>query len=369
MPEDARWWEKRKQELVAIAREAGPIYVINEEALNETLFDLLSFEAVDEVLYPVALNVYPRMLDALGRIGAGFVCASAGDVAALGVSVPSRYGSRILLVGEEPMAAFFDPPDVSGAVAAVFDPEPVRRRPERYQDRETLVGILVCQACSDGPGPGPLVEALAGAGANVRGMYLPWSDGVSMNGVQSALNRWRKSLGRDAVLALGQGMGTAFDKATGRLDFERTAGNVSELRDAFGARAVWLVPGEHILSEIGALLVPVERVFRSGDRMCIQTQAGTGGTITGALHREKVPVWNLTGTGRGDATRMAVCGPGGPGDSTVWPAVVLAVPEPGDILLLPLCGFPGAISGVESPCSTQPDVCYLNARRICQVPL
>ena len=50
------WWHARKAELLALAEEGSPLYVYNEETLNETLFDLLSIEAVNRIFYPVKIS-------------------------------------------------------------------------------------------------------------------------------------------------------------------------------------------------------------------------------------------------------------------------------------------------------------------------
>jgi hypothetical protein len=39
MPND--WWQSRKDELLAVASQESPVYVYNEETLNEIFFGLL----------------------------------------------------------------------------------------------------------------------------------------------------------------------------------------------------------------------------------------------------------------------------------------------------------------------------------------
>lgn len=369
MPHRTRWWEERKQELVSIARETGPVCVVNEEALNETVFDILSLEAVDEMVFPVALSAHPRMLDALARVGAGFLCGSQEDVDDLGTTLPIRYSSRVLLAGEKAIAVFSEPPDLVRVVTAVFGPDFVSSRPELFLGREALVGVPAHRADADEPDTGPLFEALAAAGARVQGAYLPWGGRVSLERTQTALEYWSESLGEGGVLALGRGMGMAFDEDTARLDIERTNEIVGGLRDLFRAQSVWLDPGERLFSEVGVLLVPVEQVFRSGKGYCIRTPEGNAGAILAGLRLESAPAWNLTGAGRGEAMPMPVYEPGAPEYSAGQPVVVLPVPEPGDVLVLPLFGLPGGTREQEARGSRHLGVCYLNARRICQVSL
>ena len=63
MRRSQEWWHARKGELLALAEEGSPLCVYNEETLNETLFDLLSIEAVNRVFYPVKANPHPKILE------------------------------------------------------------------------------------------------------------------------------------------------------------------------------------------------------------------------------------------------------------------------------------------------------------------
>ena len=66
------WWHARKDELIALAAKESPIYVYNEETLNETLFDLLSLDPLDLLFYPVHANPHPKILRKVFEMDVGF---------------------------------------------------------------------------------------------------------------------------------------------------------------------------------------------------------------------------------------------------------------------------------------------------------
>ena len=60
--------------MLAMTGQGFPLYVFDEETLNEILFDLLSIDVIDCLFYPVHANPHPKILrkaveqgDAAGR--------------------------------------------------------------------------------------------------------------------------------------------------------------------------------------------------------------------------------------------------------------------------------------------------------------
>ena len=76
MSRTQEWWHARKETLLGLAEEKSPLYVYNEEILNDTLFDLLSIEAVSRVYYPVEANPHPKILEKAYELDVCFKCRS-----------------------------------------------------------------------------------------------------------------------------------------------------------------------------------------------------------------------------------------------------------------------------------------------------
>jgi len=92
------WWSPRKEELLRVAGKECPIYVYNEEALNETLFDLLSIDALDLLFYPVHTNPYPKILRKAFELHVGFKCVSIDEITHVLKNFPKLEPQRILFV-------------------------------------------------------------------------------------------------------------------------------------------------------------------------------------------------------------------------------------------------------------------------------
>jgi len=66
----------------------SPLYVFNEETLNEIFFDLLSIDAIDRLFYPVHANPHPKILRKGVEMGLGFRCISCDEMDGLSKAFP-----------------------------------------------------------------------------------------------------------------------------------------------------------------------------------------------------------------------------------------------------------------------------------------
>jgi hypothetical protein len=169
------------------------------------------------------------------------------------------------------------------------------------------------------------------------------------------------------MLVLGRGLGVEVSLKTGLLDPERTRAGLEPLRDAFPGMEILLEPGERILSVAGALLFPVERAFEEEGRVFAEVTPGLEEAALEGLGRGGGRLVNLTG---GDPERTAPVrvvdrgvakGRAGEGLTALMP-----VPRPGDVLLVSRMGV--TMASNRPSCEAFRER-YLNARRICQVPL
>ena len=81
MSED--WWQLRKEELLRLAGDGTPLYVYNEEVLNETFFDLLWVDGLDRIVYPVRANPHPEVLRKAFEMDLDFGCVSSHEITSL----------------------------------------------------------------------------------------------------------------------------------------------------------------------------------------------------------------------------------------------------------------------------------------------
>ena len=90
------WWFERRDELKVLSKEKCPLYVYDDETLNDTFFDLLCIDAVDTLFYTVAANPLPRILEKAYQLGAGFKCASSVELEHVSRAFPGLESQKLL---------------------------------------------------------------------------------------------------------------------------------------------------------------------------------------------------------------------------------------------------------------------------------
>ena len=75
---NANWWQSRREELLTLAEKQCPLYVYNEETVNDLFFDLLSIDSLQGLLYPVSMNPHQKILRKAFEMDLGFSCISTG---------------------------------------------------------------------------------------------------------------------------------------------------------------------------------------------------------------------------------------------------------------------------------------------------
>lgn len=94
------WWDLRNEDLLALAEKEAPLYVYNEETLNEIFFDLSAMDVLSGLFYPFHLNFNPRILQKVIDQDIHFRCYSLGEVNHLREHFPKLPPERILFLSD-----------------------------------------------------------------------------------------------------------------------------------------------------------------------------------------------------------------------------------------------------------------------------
>ena len=92
-----RWWDLRREDLLALTEQA-PIYVYNDESVNELFFDLLSMDALQGLYYPYGLNPHPEMLQKAFEMDASFRCNAFDEITSLRRMFPRISPAQLCLL-------------------------------------------------------------------------------------------------------------------------------------------------------------------------------------------------------------------------------------------------------------------------------
>ena len=94
------WWDLRNEDLVALAEKAAPLYVYNEETLNEIFFDLSAMDVLAGLFYPFHLNFDPQILQKAIDLDVHFRCNSLAEVNHLREHFPKLPPERIFFLSD-----------------------------------------------------------------------------------------------------------------------------------------------------------------------------------------------------------------------------------------------------------------------------
>ena len=95
-----QWWHFRKEDLIALGEAQAPLYVYNEETLNEIFFDLSAMDALSGLFYPYHLNFHQAVLQKAFELDAYFRCNSLSEVDRLRGHFPKLPPGRIVFLSD-----------------------------------------------------------------------------------------------------------------------------------------------------------------------------------------------------------------------------------------------------------------------------
>ncbi len=86
--------------MLALAEKEAPLYVYNEETLNEIFFDLSAMDVLAGLFYPVSMNFNPQILQKVIDLDVYFRCNSLAEVTRLREHFPKLAPERIFFLSD-----------------------------------------------------------------------------------------------------------------------------------------------------------------------------------------------------------------------------------------------------------------------------
>ena len=141
-----QWWHFRNEDLIALGEARAPLYVYNEETLNEIFFDLSAMDALSGLFYPYHLNFHQAVLQKAFELDAHFRCNSLLEVARLRDHFPRLPPSRIFFLSDHEHKRECEDAAHQGLQVAVrADKNTMNACLEMFQDKS----IFVCLDMGD----------------------------------------------------------------------------------------------------------------------------------------------------------------------------------------------------------------------------
>ena len=372
------WWSERKDDLTALMRGRDSLYVYNEETFNETLFDLLSIEAVDGLYYPVKANSNVKILNKVYELDVGFMCVSSVEINHLLQHLPGA-SPRILFIPEFSAPEDYELAFNCGAAIILRSILPVKIWPNIFQNRAIFVSIDIE---TDNSAPKTRIGStdiksvaniLTGFDVKVSGLHIQSKKRIGQlpdtTKIVLSLEKMSKYFPDADILCMGRGMGLILNQDKGVLDIPATWHSLTGIDDICPDYQLWIEPGNPVISHAGVLLTRVMESKLKGEICCVLINDGMeilAGSVCYGSHHEIV---NLSGSDEDQGKSIHIIGSDPNYDNTICCIKKISPVKKGDILLISNAGAysPDTLlkSRLRDPDSEQ----YLRARRMCQVKL
>ncbi|MBW1801290.1 MAG: hypothetical protein JRJ85_11250, partial [Deltaproteobacteria bacterium] len=243
---------------------------------NDVLFDLLSIEPIDILFFPSSNNLHDCVLTRVFEMGAGFRCASTGEIRRVRARFPKITPRRILYFPENaPMEEYRTALDL-GVVQMVVPFSAVARRPEIFRGKDTSICLNLkgldsgesrfpAPSCLDNSLPAILLKNFEirrpGIHLEISGLL---QDEIAISKTRRLPGDLSASLPEIMVLSVGDSKGVAQKDHPEGVKVEMLSRYLDEVRDVFPQAELWFAPGPRFLVEAGVLLTRFEAARGEG---------------------------------------------------------------------------------------------------------
>lgn len=350
--------------MLAMAGRGSPLYVFNEETLNEILFDLLSIDAVDRLFYPVHANPHPKILRKAVEQGVGFRCISWNEMDLLLRDFPRLDPEHIVFfpaaAQDREFARAFD----CGVHVVVYNLSAIRRRPDLFQDRRFFIR----------GDAGAHHREIGFTGTSIRGLYCSLKpDAPPVSGPDEMRPFLTEALVRfpdKPTLILGNGMEQEMDREQAWVDVPGLDEYLDAVAHAYPRFNLWLELPHGMLARAGVLITRVVEAGEEKGRRWIRINADMQSPIHNGRRGIYHGIVNLSrsDSNKTNSTTAIIGQAGGPGNRIDFPDAPAVIQE-GDVLIFTNMGATGAEVSPEDECWKGFPQDYLHARSLCPVDI
>lgn len=360
---EAPWWQERRGELLAMAREAPARYVYDEATLRAAVADVQGLDAVDRVFYAMKANAYPGILRRFYEAGLGFECVSPGEVRRVLARFPEIDPARILFTPNfaprEEYAFGFE----AGVHVTLDNLYPLEAWPEVFAGRDLLIRVdpgrghghhkyvrTAGPQSKFGVAPRELarLEALVeAAGARVVGLHAHIGSGITTpeSWAQTAvfLATLADRFPATRILDVGGGLGVSERQGTPALDLDALGEGLARFKASHPQFELWMEPGRYLVARAGVLMARVTQVKRKGSAHYVGIETGMNSLLRPALYGAYHEIVNLTKLDQPLQITADVVGPICETGDVLGYGRRLPETEEGDVLLIATAGAYGHV--------------------------
>jgi diaminopimelate decarboxylase/aspartate kinase len=324
-----RWWQRKRETLLAAAAQGTPRYVYDLDTVRERARGLLVAAAVDRRFYALKANPNVEVLRALEAEGFGFECVSQGELDHVFASFPHIDPTRVLFT-----PSFAPRGEYASALArdvwvTVDSPFPLREWPELFKGRQLVLRIdpgfglghhekvrtggklakfgLAADALPD------MLEAVRAAGARIAVLHAHVGSGITdvthWPEVYAQLAELAEGIGGVSAIDVGGGLGIPYEPDGEAFDVEAFGRAMAQIKAAWPQYALWIEPGRYLVAEAGVLLARVTQLTEKLGLRRVGVDAGMNALLRPALYEAWHEISNLSRGEDGPLLDFDVVGP------------------------------------------------------------
>ncbi len=359
------WWQRKRDQLLAIGEERGCAYVYDLETVQAAARALLGMRSIDRVLYAMKANFNPDVLQALAALGVDFDCVSPGEVRHLREAVPAVDAGRILFTPNFAPREEYEWALAEGLQVTLDNLHPLREWPEVFEGRRLFVRldpgqgrghhehVKTAGVHSKFGIPRFEIEELAmlaqQAGTEIVGIHAHSGSGIldpdNWRTVAQALAAAAELFPKVEVLDLGGGLGVPEQPGDRAFDVAKLDELLAAVRETFPRYRLWLEPGRFLVAQAGVLLARVTQVKGKGDMRYVGVSTGMNSLIRPALYGAYHEIANLTRLHEPATEKVTVVGPICETGDRLGSDRLLPPSREGDVMLVGNAGAYGYVMG------------------------
>ena len=349
---------------MALAEKAAPLYVYNEETLNEIFFDLSAMEVLTGLFYPFHLNFNPQILKKAIDLDVHFRCNSLPEVNHLRKHFPKLPPERIFLLSDREPGKDCEAALHQGLHVAIrADNDAMNVCLKLFNNRN----IFVCMDMGDEIAPTGLAKKAT------RGIYIcPDSRFLSLCSRDEKLSLFKTlslQFPNISTLVLGNEANGGSNVPVSGMDIPEIENYLEAIHDACPQLELQLELPLHLASYAGALLVEALEGGTAEGIYYIRTRLPMSNALYGEIHGNVHQVINLSRPHDEKIIMTRIIPqPEHAGNGILYLKNPCPV-ERGDMLVLTHMGAYGPETRVTDEGRNGLSECYLRARSLCRVRL
>lgn len=357
------WWDRRADELIALAKEKSPRYVYDEGTIHRSIERLAELNEVDRAFYSTKANPHPEIMRTIREADFGFECVSPGEVDHVFKLFPDIDPGRIMFTPNFASRSDYERGLKRGVIVTLDNLFPLEAWPELFRDRDVFVRmdpgrgkghhkyVHTAGTKSKFGVPSTQIDEFAAladtCGARVVGLHAHVGSSIFEPDTWSEtalyLAEVAKRFPHVTALDLGGGLGVVEKPGQDEIDLKAVNENLRNFKAAFPQFKLWIEPGRYVVAEAGVLLAKVTQTKRKGEYCYVGIDAGMNALIRPALYGSYHEIVNLSRLNEPHTMVANIVGPICETGDVLGNARSIAPPQEGDVMLIATAGAYGSV--------------------------